>query len=81
MAALMVTSSSNYHWVKTISAHTNGDGVLSLTLHGDSEAIDGQFNQAEITVFTDDVALTERLIKAINGAAEPELSAEQSQAA
>lgn len=71
--ALMISTGAHYHHVRSISACTHGDGVLKLTLHGDSDASDTQFNDAEITVFTDDVALTERLIKAINGAAEAPL--------
>jgi hypothetical protein len=64
--AYMISTSANYHWVKTISASTYGDGVLKLTFHGDRAANDAQFNDAEVTVFTDDVELTERLIEAIN---------------
>lgn len=75
--ALMISTTANYHWVKKISAHTHGGGALTLTLHGDCEADSCQFNQSEIVVFTDDVALTERLIAAINGAAEkPKAAAE-----
>lgn len=62
----MISLSANYHWVKTISASTTGNGVLNLTFHGDRDANGAQFNDAEVTAFTDDVELTERLIEAIN---------------
>lgn len=78
--ALMISTGAHYHWVKTISADTHGSGALKLTLHGDTDENFQQFNQAEITIFTDDVALTERLIAAINGAAKT-TEAEQSEAA
>lgn len=67
MTALMISTSANYHWVRSISAHTNGGGVLTLTLRGDRDAESTQYNQCDICIFTDDVALTERLIAAING--------------
>lgn len=68
--ALIISSSVNYHWVKEISAHTNGGNVLKLTLRGDRDVNACQFNEVEINVFMDaDAALTERLIAAINGAA------------
>jgi DNA-binding protein YbaB len=78
--ALMISTSANYHWVKAISASTHGDGALKLTFHGDRGANSCQFNEAEVTVFTDDVELTARLIAAINGAAKP-IETEQSEAA
>jgi len=68
--ALMISTGSHYHHVKSIFAHTYGDGALRLTLRGNSDASDMQANEVDITVFTDDVALTERLIAAINGASE-----------
>lgn len=64
-----ISTGVHYHWVRKISARTNGNGALRLTLHGDPDASTVQFNEAEITIFTDDVELTDRLIKAINGAA------------
>ena len=64
-----ISTSANYHWVERISAHTNGNGVLKLNLHGNSGVSATQFNYVEINIFTDDVELTDRLIKAINGAA------------
>ncbi len=82
-APLMISASTNYHWVKSISASTTGSGALKLTMRGNSD-FPYQFNEAEITIFTDDAALTERLIAAINGAANPieaEQSAEESEAA
>lgn len=69
--ALMISTGIHFHWVKSISAGTYGNGALKITLHGDLDENMQQFNEAEITVFTDDVALTERLIAAINGAAKP----------
>jgi DNA-binding protein YbaB len=78
--ALMISTGAHYHWVKSISASTHGSGALKLTLHGGRDETFQQFNEAEITVFTDDEALTDRLIAAINGAAKP-LDAEQSEAA
>ena len=69
--ALMISTGAHYHWVKRITASTYGQGALKLTLHGEQDEGFQQFNDAEITVFTDDVALTERLVAAINGAAEP----------
>jgi hypothetical protein len=78
--ALMISTGAHYHWVKTISASTHGSGALKLTLHGESDESFQQFNDAEITIFTDDVELTERLIAAINGAAKP-IGIEQSEAA
>ena len=67
--AYLVSTGSHYHWVKKITASTYGGGALKLTLHGDPDASPVQFYEAVITIFTDDDALTERLIKAINGAA------------
>lgn len=70
----IISTGAHYHWVKTIAASTTGRGALKLTLRGDPTAAEHQFNEAEITIFTNDVALTARLIKAINGAAaEPEV--------
>lgn len=78
--ALMISTGAHYHWVKAISADTHGGGALKITLHGDADEDFQQFNQAEITIFTDDAELTERLIAAINGAAKP-IETEQSEAA
>jgi DNA-binding protein YbaB len=69
MSGNIISTSAHYHWVKKIVASTNGDGVLKLTIEGDQSVSNRSFNQAEILIFTDDVALTERLIKAINDAA------------
>jgi len=63
----IVTSSANYHWVKKITAETNGDGVLKLTFIGDPDVVDHQFNKAEVNIFTDNVDMVDRLIDAING--------------
>jgi hypothetical protein len=71
MSCYMVTTTVNYHWVRRISAHSNTDGVLTIILHGDPNATDEQFNKSELVVFLDDDALTQRLVKAINAAAEP----------
>ncbi|MHB8272013.1 hypothetical protein [Bradyrhizobium sp.] len=65
----MISTSTNFHWVRKIVAGTNGDGVLKLTFEGDPEVSDCQYNHAEVMVFTDDIALVDRLIGAINGAA------------
>lgn len=75
--AYLISTGTHYHWVKQITASTYGDGALKLTLRGDPEVSQIQFNEAEITIFTDDVALTDRLIAAINGAAKEVLSAER----
>ncbi|MCK1430869.1 hypothetical protein [Bradyrhizobium sp. 87] len=80
MTALMISTGAHYHWVKAIEASTHGGGALKLTLHGGADEDFQQFNQAEITVFTDDADLVERLIAAINGAAKP-VESEQSEAA
>jgi len=69
MTALMISTGAHYHWVKSISASTHGDGALKLTLQGAEDEDFQQFNQAEITIFTDDERLVDRLIAAINGAA------------
>lgn len=66
MSGYIISTGAHYHWVKKIVASTHGDGALKLTLKGDPEAAELQFNEAEITIFTDDVDLTARLIKAIN---------------
>jgi DNA-binding protein YbaB len=68
MSGNIISTSANYHWIKKIVASTTGDGVLKLTLEGDQSVSNCSFNQAEILVFTDDVDLTVRLIKAINDA-------------
>jgi DNA-binding protein YbaB len=78
--ALMISTGAHYHWVKAISASTHGNGALKLTLRGESDDTHQQFNEAEITIFTDDVELTKRLVAAINGAAKP-IETEQSEAA
>lgn len=64
--AFMVSTSANYHWTTKITASTLGDGALHLTLHGDPAATDGQFNQADITVFTEDAEMVAHLVEAIN---------------
>ena len=64
----LVTTSANYHWIKSITASRNtADAVLKLTLNGDPAASDYSYNQAEITVFMEDAAMVDRLIEAING--------------
>lgn len=75
-----ISTNAHYHWVKKITASTYGNGALKITLHGEPDASEIQFNEAEITIFTDDVDLTDRLIKAINGAATVP-SVEESEAA
>ena len=67
--ALMVSTTAHYHWVKSISAETLGQGALKITLHGATDENMQQFNTAEITIFLDNFELTDRLIAAINGAA------------
>lgn len=64
--AYLIAAGAHYHWVRKITASTHGNGVLKLTLHGDADALDEQFNQVEVTVFTDDVEMVDRLIAAIN---------------
>lgn len=64
---MIISTGAHYHWVKKIVASTHGAGALKLTLRGDPTVTEHQFNEAEITIFTDDVDLTERLIEAING--------------
>jgi len=64
--AYMVSTCAHYHWVKKVTASTHGNGALKLTLHGETDASDVQFNEADITIFTDDIALTARLVEAIN---------------
>lgn len=65
----LISAGASYHWVRQISASTHGDGVLKLTLHGDRDASEIQFNRAEVLIFTDDVEMTSRMVAAINGAA------------
>lgn len=65
--ALFVSSCAYYHYVTRITARTNGDAVLTLTLKGDPSQSDIQFNSAEISLFMDDKDLVDRLIAAING--------------
>lgn len=67
---MMISTSANYHWVKTVSASTHGNGVLKLTFRGDRDS-NCQFNESEINVFTDNEELTARLIAAINSASVP----------
>lgn len=62
----MVYATTAFHWVTKITAHTHGDGVLTLTLHGDPTVSENQFNDAEIKIFTDNLNLTDRLVSAIN---------------
>jgi hypothetical protein len=66
---MMISTGAHYHWVKSITASTHGSGALKLTLRGRDDESFQQFNEADITIFTDDIELTERLIAAINGAA------------
>lgn len=69
MAGYMISAGSSYHWVRRIEASTHGSGVLKLVLHGDDDANDQCFNQAEVLIFTDNIDMTDRLVSAINGAA------------
>lgn len=71
MSGYIISAGAHYHWVKKIVASTTGAGALKLTLKGDPNAAELQFNEAEITIFTDDVDLTARLIAAINSVSEP----------
>jgi hypothetical protein len=63
---MMISTGANYHWVERITAETNTKGVLKLILHGAEDVSDQQFNQAEITIFTDNPALVRRLVDAVN---------------
>jgi hypothetical protein len=65
---MLIYTTANYHWVKTISASTHGDDVITLTLRGSE--VSNCLNEAEIKIFTDDRALVARLVKAINSASE-----------
>ena len=65
----MISAGVHFHWVKRISAETNSKGVLKLTVHGDENVTDEQFNTAEIMIFTEDPEMVGRLVAAINGAA------------
>lgn len=62
----MISTTSNYHWVKTISAAHRTHNALTLTFHGDREAGDCQHNEADVTLFMDDADLVDRLVSAIN---------------
>lgn len=64
--AYLISTGSHYHWVREITASTHGNGALKLTLHGDRDASDCQFNEAEVTIFTEDAAMVDRMIEAIN---------------
>ncbi len=68
--AYAISVGAYYHWIKRIEATPPSDGVLKLTLHGDPDATPDQNNSAEILIFMEDQALVDRLVKAINGAAE-----------
>lgn len=72
MKGRFISTGVHYHGVEQIVASTHGGGVLRLTLKGDPAVSEMQFNEAEITIFTDNAAMTDRLIKAINGAIEEE---------
>lgn len=65
--SLHLTTCFAIHWAKGISARTIGTSgaPLILTIHG--EDTEGQHNEAEITIYTDNPALTEGLVAAING--------------
>jgi hypothetical protein len=67
--AQIVSTGAYYHYVRRISAYSNSSGVLNLTLSGDEGVSNHQFNMAEITVFTEDKELVDRLVAAINGCA------------
>jgi hypothetical protein len=62
----MISTGAHYHWVERITAETNTPGALKIILHGAEDVSDQQFNQAEITIFTDNAALARRLAAAIN---------------
>ena len=67
--AYMISTTLNVHWATRIEASSGTEGTLKLTIHGDPAASTEQYNIAEVTIFTEDKALVERLITAINGAA------------
>jgi hypothetical protein len=75
--SLNLTTCFAVHWAKGISARTTGTcgAPLILTIHGGE--IEGQHNSAEITIYTDNPALTESLIAAINGVRREVSAAEQ----
>lgn len=57
----------HFHHVARVSAYTNGSAVLTILLHGH----EGHgLNEGEVKVFLEDEALVDRLVKAINNAAE-----------
>ncbi len=67
---LMITTSTNYHWVRQIKASSYDGLALKLTISG-ADASDCQANEAEINLFFEEIdrALVRRLIVAINDAA------------
>jgi hypothetical protein len=67
--AYMITTGVYFHWVERVAASTNGNGVLKITVHG-AEVTNEQHNMGEITIFTEDQSLVDRLVAAINGAAQ-----------
>lgn len=76
----MITSSTSFFYVKSIEAdrHDYKDAPLRLNLWG-SGASDTQFDRAEIIIFIDNDDLADRLIAAINGAANLAQTAEEVQ--
>jgi hypothetical protein len=68
---LIISTSTNYHWVRKIAASSYDGLALKLTIGGNPDASDCQSNEAEINLFFEDDCreLVERLIAAINGAA------------
>lgn len=67
--ARMITSTVAFHWATRVSAHHGTKGTLQITVYGDPCASDEQFNMGEVTIFTEDPDLVDRLVAAINGAA------------
>ena len=68
--AYMISTATNIHWVQRVEARSNTPGVFTLSFWGNPAASDEQNNCAEVTVFTEDQALVDRLVAAINGAAQ-----------
>jgi hypothetical protein len=72
----IIVSSANHHYIERIEARVGIPGTLKLTLHGDPDVIPSQTNATEINIFFVEetyanLALVDRLVVAINGAAAP----------
>jgi hypothetical protein len=68
--AYTISTSSNFHWIERVEAVSNTAGCLKLVLHG-ADFLPDNANTAEVLIFSDDHAMVERLVAAINGAKEP----------